>query len=106
VDTAWIWAWLHFVHYDRDICPHPGPCRNDALLKYNSHTNMWSPRPGLVSTRKLVGGHYAKVSYEIWEVFREYYPTAGPVITVTSHKVLLVNCFIKDFINMIICVYE
>ncbi len=86
-----MWAWLNFVHYDKDICPHPGPCRNDDLLKYNTRKKVWEPKSGLIQTQKLFGGNYTRVPPQTWFMFKEVYIDAGPTIMCTTIKVSI-NC--------------
>jgi hypothetical protein len=93
LDTAWMNAWLQFVHYNKHVSPNPGPCRNDDLLKWDHKEKRWIAKEGLVLSTKDKPGHYCRVSKECWAVFVENYPDSGPTIihdlTVHAHSKLL-----------------
>jgi hypothetical protein len=81
MDSPWIASWLAYVHYDRKGSPAPGPCNNMRLVMYDYGEKRYSGRTGLIMARKDFGGDYRRVSKEVWELFKEYYPDSGPAIT-------------------------
>jgi hypothetical protein len=83
MDSTWIASWLAYVHFDKRFAPAPGPCNNKRLITYDYQEKKYVGRTGLIMARNDFGGDYRRVSKEVWELFKEYYPESGPAITMT-----------------------
>jgi hypothetical protein len=81
MDSTWIASWLAYVHSDKNFAPAPGPCSNRRLITYDFTEKKYVGRTGLIMARNDFGGDYRRVSKEVWEKFKEYYPESGPAIT-------------------------
>lgn len=82
MDTAWLAAWLAFVHLDKLNAPAPGPCRNNRLIEWDAVQGKYVGRHGLMMSSKNWAGDFRRVSRETWLKFNEFYPDSGPAITI------------------------
>jgi hypothetical protein len=89
INSAWVQAWLLYVHSNKNINPNPGPCRNDCLLTPAEDNSIWVPKENLIMGRKEIPGDYRRISKECWEIYCELYPGSGPAIYVEFYEVLL-----------------
>ncbi len=81
MDTAWINAWLAYVHYSKGISPRPGPINNNVLITADHENKRWVAKDGLIMASGKRAADYRRVSKACWEVMNLYYPKSGPVIT-------------------------
>lgn len=81
MDSAWITSWLAHVHYDPQNAPAPGPCNNRRLIAYDYADRKYVFRFAMQMAVKDRAGDYRRVSAEVWNKFKEYYPQSGPAIT-------------------------
>lgn len=88
IETAWLTAWLAYVHHDKHIAPAPGPCRNDRLIIWDPLQNLFVGRPGLVMAHKNCAGDFRRISRETWQKFKEFYPESGPSITMEFFAIM------------------
>ena len=87
MNSTWINLWLSYVHVGKDVCPHPGPCRNDLLLQLNEDTLQFVPQEDLRLAAANTSGDYRRVTALTWNTYLELYPGSGPEITVRSKEV-------------------
>lgn len=88
MDTAWLAAWLAYVHLDKFNAPAPGPCRNNRLIEWDALENKWIGRHGLMMSTKNSAGDFRRVSRETWQKFKEFYPNSGPSITMEFKAIM------------------
>lgn len=87
MDTAWLNAWLAYVHLLKGVSPAPGPCSNERLLVADHEKEAWVTRDDLVMAAGNRPGDYRRVSPQTWEILCKYYPNSGPAIRATFKKV-------------------
>lgn len=81
MDASWITCWLAYAHFDRDVSPAPGPCKNHRLLQPDFTNNKWKPRNDLVMANVTSQGDYRRVTETVWKRFAKDFPGSGPKIT-------------------------
>ena len=90
MNSTWVNLWLSYVHIGKDVCPHPGPCRNDDLLQLNDETWLFTPKDILKLDTARASGDYRRVNATTWNTYCELYPGTGPAITTTFIEVHIV----------------
>jgi hypothetical protein len=80
MDSSWVENWLSHVHLDVNQ-PGPGPCDNRRLIEWNNDERKWTGRDGLLMAIKSKTGDYRRVSENVWNAYKKFYPDNGPAIS-------------------------